>query len=181
MLYSRAHLRLNGLQKMRALVNASARLTPLPHGALHHCFGCGLDNPSGLRLRFFTAEDGSIVCSPRLARRFAGPPGHAHGGIIATLLDEAMSKANRARGIVAMTRQMSVEYLRPVPLGIRLTLTARHLSAHGRRHHCEAQLSDEAGQLLATGTAVFIAVDPDHLRRVAASRSVQAASARLIK
>lgn len=145
----------------------SSTLTPLAHGALNHCFGCGLENPSGLRLRFFVAENGGIVCHPRLTRRFAGPPGHAHGGIIATLLDEAMSKANRARGIVAMTRQMSVEYLRPVPLGVRLTLTARHVSAHGRRHHCEAHLLDANGQLLATGTAVFIAVDPDRFRRAA--------------
>jgi uncharacterized protein (TIGR00369 family) len=147
-------------------VNASATstLTPLAHGALNHCFGCGLENPSGLRLRFFTAEDGSIVCHPRLARRFAGPPGHAHGGIIATLLDEAMSKANRARGVVAMTRQLSVVYLRPVPLRARLTLTARHLNAHGRRHQCEAQLIDATAHLLATATAVFVAIDPDRFR-----------------
>lgn len=143
---------------------ATPSLTPLAHGALHHCFGCGLSNPTGLRLRFFTAPDGAIVCHPRLAGRFAGPPGHAHGGIIATLLDEAMSKANRARGIVAMTRQLSVEYLRPVPLGARLTLTARHLSAHGRRHPCEAQLADASGRTLATATAVFVAVDPGRFR-----------------
>jgi uncharacterized protein (TIGR00369 family) len=143
------------------------RLTPLAHGALNHCFGCGLENPSGLRLRFFTAEDGSIVCHPRLASRFAGPPQHAHGGIIATLLDEAMSKANRARGIVAMTRQLSVEYLRPVPLGARLTLTARHLSGRGRVHRCEGNISDAAGQVLATGTAVFITVDPNRFRQPA--------------
>jgi uncharacterized protein (TIGR00369 family) len=147
--------------------NRHESLTPLAHGALNHCFGCGLDNRSGLRLKFFTAEDGSIVCHPRLARRFAGPPGHAHGGIIATLLDEAMSKANRARGVVAMTRQMEVQYLRPVPLGAPLTLTARHLNAHGRRQTCEAALADGAGQVLATATAAFVAVDPNRFRRAA--------------
>ncbi|HTV81108.1 MAG TPA: PaaI family thioesterase [Acidobacteriaceae bacterium] len=146
---------------------STPHLTPLAHGALNHCFGCGLENSSGLRLKFFTAEDGSIVCHLRLARRFAGPPGHAHGGILATLLDEAMSKANRARGVTAMTRQLSVEYLRPVPLGARLRLTARHLSAHGRRHDCEAHLADTAGHLLATATAVFVAVDLNRFRRPA--------------
>lgn len=147
------------------MAETQSALTPLAHGALNHCFGCGLENPSGLRLKFFVAPDGSIVCHPRLARRFAGPPGHAHGGIIATLLDEAMSKANRARSVVAMTRQMSVEYLRPAPLGTRLTLTARHVSVHGRRHHCEASLADESGQVLATAMAVFVAVDPERFRR----------------
>ena len=135
-------------------------LTPLAHGALNHCFGCGLENPSGLRLRFFVNEQGVIVCHTRLARRFSGPPGHAHGGIIATLLDEAMSKANRARSVTAMTRQMEVEYLRPVPLGAPITLMARHVSASGRRHHCEAQIADASGQVLATAKALFVAVDP---------------------
>lgn len=139
-------------------------LTPLAHGALNHCFGCGLENRYGLRLKFFTADDGSIVCHPRLARRFAGPPGHAHGGIIATLLDEAMSKANRARGILAMTRQMEVQYLRPVPLGQPLTLTGRHTGATGRSNFTEAQLADAAGQILATARAVFVTVSPDLLR-----------------
>ncbi|MGA7523035.1 MAG: PaaI family thioesterase, partial [Acidobacteriaceae bacterium] len=136
-------------------------LTPLAHGALNHCFGCGLGNPTGLRLRFFTDADQNIVCRFRLARRFAGPPGHAHGGIIATLLDEGMSKANRARGIVAMTRALDVQYLRPVPLAQALTLTARHVSTMGRRHHTEATIADGLGHTLATATAVFVTVPPD--------------------
>jgi uncharacterized protein (TIGR00369 family) len=140
-------------------------LTPLAHGALNHCFGCGLENPTGLRLRFFVDPERKVVCRVRLARRFAGPPGHAHGGIIATLLDEAMSKANRAREILAMTRHIEVNYLRPVPLGVPLTLTARHVETHGRRHNCEAQIADAAGQVLATGKAIFVAVQPDYLRK----------------
>ncbi|HEX3986306.1 MAG TPA: PaaI family thioesterase [Acidobacteriaceae bacterium] len=141
-------------------------LTPLAHGALNRCFGCGLENPSGLRLRFFIDADLNIVCRLRLAGRFAGPPGHAHGGIIATLLDEAMSKANRARGIVAMTRALDVQYLRPVPLGQPLVLTARHVSTTGRRHHIEGALRDTFGHALATATAVFVTVPPDLLHRL---------------
>jgi uncharacterized protein (TIGR00369 family) len=145
----------------------TSALTPLAHGALNQCFGCGLENPSGLRLKFFVDPELNVVCRARLARRFAGPPGHAHGGIIATLLDEAMSKANRARNILAMTRHISVEYLRPVPLGVTLTLTARHGEVQGRRHHCVAQLADESGQVLATGKAVFVEVPLDYLRKFA--------------
>jgi uncharacterized protein (TIGR00369 family) len=140
-------------------------LTPLAHGALNHCFGCGQENRTGLRLKFFTDPDHNIVCRLRLARRFAGPPGHAHGGILATLLDEAMSKSNRARGIVAMTRHLEVQYFRPVPLGAPLTLTARHVEAHGRAHHCEAEIADESGAVLASGKAVFVSVPADHLTR----------------
>lgn len=142
-------------------------LTPLAHGALNHCFGCGLENRFGLRLKFFVDTDGSIVCRTRLAARFAGPPGHAHGGIIATLLDEAMSKANRARNILAMTRHMAVDYLRPVPLAVPLTLTARHVETHGRRHHVEAHLADATGEVLASAKAVFVEVPPHYLGKSA--------------
>jgi uncharacterized protein (TIGR00369 family) len=139
-------------------------LTPLPHGAPHHCFGCGEANRSGLRLKFFV--DGEhVVCHARLAPRFEGPPGHAHGGVIATLLDEAMSKANRLHEVVAMTRHMEIEYLRPVPLRQQLTLTGRRVSHDGRKNHCEAEIRDDSGHLLARGKALFIAVDRSILPR----------------
>ena len=140
-------------------------LTPLAHGALNHCFGCGLENRTGLRLRFLVDADLNVVCHLKLAARFAGPPGHAHGGIIATLLDEAMSKVNRARGILAMTRHLEVEYLRPVPLGMPLTLTARYGGTTGRRNHIEADLADAKGEVLATAKAVFVTVTPDLLQK----------------
>ena len=136
------------------------KLIPLQHGTINHCFGCGQENPTGLRLKFFVDEDHRIVCPVRVPRRFEGPPGHVHGGVIATLLDEAMSKANRQFGVVAMTRHMEVEYLRPVPLVTRLELSARHVASEGRRHHCEAQICDASGAILARGKGLFIAVDP---------------------
>jgi uncharacterized protein (TIGR00369 family) len=153
---------------MSTAFRKKASLTPLAHGALNQCFGCGLENPSGLRLHFFTDDENNVVCYLRLQARFAGPPGHAHGGIIATLLDEAMSKSNRAREILAMTRQLEVEYLRPVPLRVPLTLTAQYMGATGRRNHTEAQLADATGQVLATAKAVFVTVSPEMVKKAAA-------------
>lgn len=147
------------------------QLSPLLHGALNRCFGCGQQNPSGLRLKFFVDEDRTIVCRVRLARRFEGPPGHAHGGIIATLLDEAMSKANRQFGVLAMTRQMEVEYLKPVPLGTPLLLTGRHADSSGRKHRCEAQIANADGVVLARAKALFLEVDPSMLRKPSVLRA----------
>jgi len=143
----------------------TAKLVPLQHGALHHCFGCGQENKTGLRLKFFVDDEHRVVCRVRVPRRFEGPPGHVHGGVIATLLDEAMSKANRQFGIVAMTRQMEVEYLKPVPLMTSLELTAHHVSASGRKHRCEAQIADQSGTILARAQALFIAVNASVLRK----------------
>ena len=148
----------------------TGKLEPLAHGALNHCFGCGQANRSGLRLKFFVDEQQTIVCRVRLPHRFEGPPGHAHGGIIATLLDEAMSKANRQFGILAMTRQMEVDYLKPVPLATPLLLTGRHIEASGRIHRCEAEITNESGTILANAKAIFIEVKPEVLRRDARLR-----------
>jgi uncharacterized protein (TIGR00369 family) len=141
------------------------KLESLLHGALNRCFGCGQTNRSGLRLKFFADPDHTILCRTRLAARFEGPPGHAHGGIIATLLDEAMSKANRQFGVLAMTRHMEVDYRKPVPLGKPLLLTGRRTHASGKKHFCEAQIASEDGIVLAHAKALFIEVDPELVRQ----------------
>jgi len=69
-----------------------------------------------------------------------------------------MSKANRQHGIVAMTRQMEVEYLRPVPLQQPVTVKARRTSHQGRKHYCEAEIANAAGEVLARGKALFLEI-----------------------
>lgn len=142
-----------------------SKLTPLSHGAPNHCFGCGLANKTGLRLKFYTDEAGRILSRIKVPRRFEGPPGYMHGGAIATLMDEAMSKANRARGVTAMTRQMEVEYLRPVPLGVPLQLEGRLLKAEGRKHYCEAEVTDAQGRILARAKGLFLAIDVEKYKQ----------------
>jgi len=79
------------------------------------CFACGKNNPEGMRLKFtYDEERDCFVCRFRLGKRYTGPPGHAHGGIIATILDEAMGKVNKLRHVVALTSHITVDYLKPV-------------------------------------------------------------------
>jgi len=139
---------------------AVENLTPLAHGAQNRCFGCGHANPAGLRLEFLLAEDHSVVCLTEIADTFEGHPGYLHGGIIATLIDESMSKAVRARGFLAMTRHMEVEYLRPVPSGKPLRLEGRVTHNEGRKHWAEAKVLDSEGTMLAHGKGLFIEVRP---------------------
>jgi uncharacterized protein (TIGR00369 family) len=136
----------------------SKPLAPLAHTAQNNCFGCGLVNPMGLHLNFAQEPDGSVVCNTQVSNNYEGPPGCLHGGIIATLLDEAMSKANRARGVVAMTRKMDVEYLRPVPSGQPIRIESSVTRSEGRKHWTEAQILNSEGELLAKASGLFIAV-----------------------
>ncbi len=137
--------------------------TPIAHGTQNGCFGCGLENESGLRLEFHPAEDGGVIAHFEIDPRFMGPPAHAHGGIIATILDEAMSKANRIRGVFAMTRQMEVEFLRPVPLLTALEVRGHSETAGARKHGCTAAITDAKGHTLARAKGLFIEVKPERL------------------
>jgi uncharacterized protein (TIGR00369 family) len=136
----------------------SEHLTPMAHAAQNRCFGCGRANAIGLKLEFLLADDQSVVCHAAVPDTFEGPVGYVHGGIIATLLDEAMSKAVRARGFTAMTRHMEVDYLRPIPSGSSIRLEGHITHNEGRKHWTQARILDERGHELATGKGLFIDV-----------------------
>ncbi len=133
-------------------------LKPLAHGAQNRCFGCGQANPAGLHLEFLLANDGRVVCLANIADTFEGPPGYLHGGIIATLLDETMSKAVRSHGLVAMTRHMEVDYQRPVKSAAPIRLEGQVTRSEGRKHWVEAKVLDESGKVLAEGNGLFVEV-----------------------
>jgi uncharacterized protein (TIGR00369 family) len=138
----------------------SEKLTPLAHTAQNRCFGCGPANPAGLHLEFMIAEDGTVVCAVSIPDTFEGPRGYLHGGIIAALLDETMSKAIRSHNIVGMTRHMEVDYQRPVPSCTPIRLEGRVYHHEGRKHWAEARILGEAGAVLAHGKGLFIEVRP---------------------
>lgn len=126
----------------------------------NHCFACGKDNPEGMKLKFYIDEEARrTICEFELSQRYQGPPGHAHGGIIATILDEAMGKVNKFRKVLALTKKMEVEYLKPVPLGKRLTVVGHEQEVDGRKHINVAEITNEKGVVLARSTGTFIAVD----------------------
>ena len=134
------------------------KLKPMAQAAQNRCFGCGPANPTGLQLEFLLAEDGATVCLTTVPDRFDGNPGNLHGGIIATLLDEAMSKAVRACGLTAMTGRMEIDYLRPVRSGAPLRVEGRIVHSEGRKHWTEAKILNARGTSLAEGKGLFIEV-----------------------
>ena len=135
-------------------------LTPFAHAASNRCFGCGPANSCGLRLEFYLAPDGSVVSMPVVSAAFEGHPGYLHGGIIATLLDEAMSKAVRTTGRSSMTRKMETEYLRPVPSGAPLRIEGRIVRTEGRKVWAESSILNADKRLLAHAKGFFVEVRP---------------------
>lgn len=144
------------------MTRSSEHLTPFAHVANNRCFGCGPANPTGLQLNFLLADDGGVVCLATVSDAFCGHPGYLHGGVIATLLDEIMSKAVRAGGWTAMTRKLDVEYLRPVPSKAALRLEGRVVRSEGHSHWLEAGITlENEKRVLAHATGLFIEVRTD--------------------
>lgn len=130
----------------------------------NYCFACGKNNSEGMRLKFSYDEEGDcFVCRFRLGKRYTGPPAHCHGGIIATILDEAMGKVNKLRHVVALTSQITVDYLKPVPLNKPLRVESREVSVRGRQHINMAEILNKKGEVLARSRGTFIAIDPHRM------------------
>jgi uncharacterized protein (TIGR00369 family) len=138
--------------------------TPFVKLQKNYCFVCGPNNPQGMRLKFTLDEKRqTFVCRFRLSKRYTGPPGHCHGGIIATILDDAMGKVNKLRHVIALTKEMTVEYLKPVPLHQPLRAEGREQSVHGRQHINVAEILNDKGEVLARSRGTFIAIDPEKM------------------
>lgn len=119
-----------------------------------------------MRLKFILDETGKqFVCCFRLGKRYTGPPGYCHGGVIATILDEAMAKLNRLFDAAAPTSRMMVEYLRPVPLNRPLEVWSKNISKRGRRLTHSAEIRDQQGTVLARSRGIFVIIGHKHVFR----------------
>ena len=124
--------------------------------APHHCFACGTLNTHGLHLELHAAGD---VCwvEVTLSDRFQGWEGMAHGGIVATLLDEVMAWALVDHDLWGVTARMSIEYKRPVPIGRPVRAEGRVVGVRRRLVDAEGVVLDAADRtVLARGTATFV-------------------------
>ena len=135
-------------------------MPPLTPSSTNGCFVCGAANPRGMYLAF--EQDGTakrIRGRFRLSSDYQGGEGFIHGGIIATLLDEVMSKANRFRKARAVTAELNVEYLKPVRVGEDLLVEGWETDAKGRNLFLQGEIRDLSGNLLARGRGRFVDLD----------------------
>ncbi len=84
-----------------------------------------------------------------------GPPGYAHGGVIATALDEAMALLLHGQGTYALTGNLEVDLKAPAPVGSFIEVEADVVGVDGRRISLEASVTGDEGTVaLARGTFV---------------------------
>jgi uncharacterized protein (TIGR00369 family) len=132
------------------------RLEPNPS---NKCFGCGGDNAGGMNLTFEQDNvNRKIVGRFVLGERYQGGGGFAHGGIIATLLDEAMGKVCRFREVRAVTAELTVEYLKPVNVQSEIVVEGRETEQKGRNIFVTGEIRNGVGEVLARGKGRFVVI-----------------------
>jgi uncharacterized protein (TIGR00369 family) len=127
---------------------------------VHHelCFGCGQANLFGLQLELHPSGDGGVEGRFFVKQDHQGPPGYAHGGVIAAALDEAMALLVFERGTFAVTGRLEVDLVAPAPVGTFVRVTAG-VEAEGERSlRLAAEASGEDGRRVAAATGTFVRV-----------------------
>lgn len=120
------------------------------------CFACGPEHPYGLRLVFSKDPDGGQVAEWVPTSTLEGFQGIIHGGIVATVLDEAMSHAVIHTSGPALTVHLEVRLRRSVHPGERLRVRGWVVERRKRKIRTEAVLLDAQGLEKAHAWATFI-------------------------
>jgi uncharacterized protein (TIGR00369 family) len=133
-------------------------ITLAPNPA-NKCFGCGGANDAGMKLTF--EQDNAkrkIVGRFILGEAYQGGGGMAHGGIIATLLDEAMGKVCRFREVRAVTAELTIQYLKPVKVDQEIVVEGFETEQKGRNLFLAGEIRNNAGEVLARGSGRFVVI-----------------------
>lgn len=108
-----------------------------------------------------------------------GAPGLAHGGVLATALDETLGSLNWMLRVIAVTGRLETDFVRPVPVGTVLHLVAEVKAVDGRKIYSSAvgRIGGPDGPVAVRAKALFIEVKVAHFIENGRSEEINAALA----
>lgn len=129
-----------------------------------HCFGCGELHPTGLHLVARVGEGLDITAQFTVTENHQGAPGLAHGGLLSLAFDEALGKLMWLLRAPAVTARLETDFLRPVPMGSVLFISASITGQVGRKVYSEAigRLDGPDGEIAVRAASLFVIVPMKH-------------------
>ena len=129
-----------------------------------HCFGCGELHPTGLHLVAHVGQGADITAEFVVTENHQGAPGLAHGGLLSLAFDEALGKLMWLLRAPAVTARLETDFLKPVPMGSTLHITAKITGQVNRKVYssAEGRLDTPDGPLAVRAAALFVIVPMDH-------------------
>ena len=129
-----------------------------------HCFGCGDLHPTGLHLVAHAGEGANLTAEFTVTHDHQGAPGLAHGGLLSLAFDEALGKLMWLIRSPAVTARLETDFLKPVPMGSTLHITAEISGQVGRKVYtrAEGRLGSPDGPIAVKAAALFVVVPMSH-------------------
>ena len=129
-----------------------------------HCFGCGELHPTGLHLVAYAGEGLDITAKFIVNENHQGAPGLAHGGLLSLAFDEALGKLMWLLRAPAVTGRLETDFIKPVPMGSTLHITAEITGQVNRKVYTSAigRLNSADGEIAVRAAALYIVVPMDH-------------------
>lgn len=155
-LAGRLHELADDLQQHSAPVEHRIRDMWRGEGVPRHDPATGPENPIAPPMVIEGLPDGSVRGEVTLGVQYQGPPGLAHGGISALLLDHGLGTANGWAGHSGFTAHLDLDYRKGVPLYTPLVLTARQERHDGRKIYTRGQLATAEGEVCVEAEGLFI-------------------------
>ena len=132
-----------------------------------HCFGCGELHPTGLHLVAYAGTGLDITAEFTVNENHQGAPGLAHGGLLSLAFDEALGKLMWLLRAPAVTGRLETDFIKPVPMGSTLHITAEITGQVNRKVYTSAigRLNSPDGEIAVRAAALYIIVPMDHFIR----------------
>ncbi|MER6563539.1 PaaI family thioesterase [Streptomyces sp. NPDC001027] len=129
-----------------------------------HCFGCGDGQAHGLHLEARAGEGVTVTAEFTVQPAHQGAPGLAHGGVLASALDETLGSLNWLLRKIAVTGRLETDFVRPVPVGATLYLEAEVTAVARRKIYSTAtgRIGGPDGPVALRADALFIEVGVEH-------------------
>jgi len=120
------------------------------------CFVCGTENPHSIGLTWYVDDDGVMSSEFTLNQAQQGPPGHAHGGASAAILDEAMGLVVWAAGHKVAAVNLEINYHKPLPLNQPLVLEARITQMDERKIFSAGEIKLADSTIAVSGRGIYV-------------------------
>ncbi|MFM8369609.1 MAG: PaaI family thioesterase [Chloroflexota bacterium] len=120
------------------------------------CFVCGSENPQSIGITMFVEEDGRLTSEFTLNEAHQGPPGHAHGGASAAILDEVMGLVVWAAGHKVLAANININYRKPLPLHTPLLAEARITDVGERKIISAGKIMLPDSTVAVEGSGVYV-------------------------
>ena len=129
-----------------------------------HCFGCGQLHPTGLHLVAHAGSALDLTAEFTVTENHQGAPGLAHGGLLSLAFDEALGKLMWLIRSPAVTGRLETDFMKPVPIGTTLHISAQITGQVKRKVYTEAvgRLNGPDGEIAVRAAALFVIVPTSH-------------------